>query len=182
MSIVVDHNLMAATAEAAAHCVFRRGHSWLALPAVAVREVLPRPQTVYVPGSSAMFVGLCHVRSEFIPVLSLDMIPGDSSGSSDQIMLILDDSDGPWALLVDEVSSLQVLEISDAPDEATQQTGSVVMGWATLDETVVQVLDQARIRMLAERELASLWEDATAQHAVASQATGQHEKFQLGSA
>jgi len=155
--VTAEHNLNHSV-ESPSHCVFRRGSSWLALPAVAVREVLPRPQTVFVPGSSAMFVGLCHVRSEFIPVLSLDMIPGQSSEHSDPIMLILDDSDGPWALLVDEVSSLQTLEISDAPE----QSASVVTGWATVNDTVVQVLDQAGIRMLAERELATLWEDATA--------------------
>lgn len=157
MPVTAEHNLNCSV-DTPSHCVFRRGSSWLALPAVTVREVLPRPQTVFVPGSSAMFVGLCHVRSEFIPVLSLDMIPGQSSDGSDQIMLILDDSDGPWALLVDEVSSLQTLEISDAPE----QSASVVTGWATVNETVVQVLDQASIRMQAERELATLWEDAAA--------------------
>lgn len=159
MSLTTDHNLNPPPPVAPSHCVFRRGASWLALPAVAVREVLPRPQTVFVPGSSAMFVGLCHVRSEFIPVLSLDMIPGDRRGSN-QIMLILDDADGPWALLVDEVSSLQTLEISDAPEETADQSASVVTGWATVNDMVVQVLDQSRIRMLAERELATLWEDA----------------------
>ena len=95
------------------HCVFRRGLSWLALPAIAVREALPRPDMVPVPGTPSTFAGLCHVRSEFIPVLNLDSVLSEHGSSGDQIMLILDDADGPWAVLVDELSSLQSLEVFD---------------------------------------------------------------------
>ncbi len=144
-------------------CVFRRGPSWLALPALSVQEVLPCPDMVFVPGTPATFVGMCHVRSEFIPVLNLDSVLATRSHSSDQIMLILEDVDGAWGILVDEVSSLQQLEISDAPettacDSETVVSESVVIGWATSGERVIRVLEQPRIRRAAEQELLTHWQ------------------------
>lgn len=145
---------------APSHCVFRHGPTWLALPATAVREVLPQPDMVVVPGTPETFVGLCHVRSEFIPVLNLESVLSGHGHASDQIMLILDDTDGPWAVLVDEVASLQFLEMSDAPESDSADTESAIVGWATFGETVIQVLDQSRIRQLAERELSAMWQSA----------------------
>ena len=139
-------------------CVFRRGLSWLALPALAVQEVLPCPGMVFVPGTPAAFVGMCHVRSEFIPVLNLDSVLATKSHSSDQIMLILDDVDGAWGILVDEVSSLQQLEVSDAPETSACDSESVVIGWATSGDRVIQVLEQPRIRRAAEQELLAHWQ------------------------
>ena len=140
------------------HCVFRHGPSWLALPALAVREAVPRPDMVFVPGTPGTFVGLCHVRSEFIPVLNLDSVLSEVSHTGEQIMLILDDADGPWAVLVDEVASLQALETSDAPESDVSDSRSAIVGWATFGETVIQVLDQSRIRQLAEQELSAMWQ------------------------
>ena len=60
--------------QAATHCVFRRSKSWLALPAIDVREVMLRPEIVFVPGTPDSFSGLVHVRSEFLPVLNLGSV------------------------------------------------------------------------------------------------------------
>jgi chemotaxis signal transduction protein len=142
----------------ATHCVFRRGSFWLALPAIAVREAMPRQNMVFVPGTPNLFVGLCHVRSEFIPVLNLNSVLPDCDDSDGNIMLVVDDTDGPWALLVDEVTSLRALEISDAPVADVLDTSCVIVGWATHGSDVIQVLDQTRVRMLAEQELAAMWQ------------------------
>jgi chemotaxis signal transduction protein len=56
------------------HCVMRRGASWFAFPAEKVREVLFRPPLLAVPHSDPLLAGLCHVRSEFFPVLRLDAL------------------------------------------------------------------------------------------------------------
>ena len=142
----------------ATHCVFRRGSSWLAFPALAVREAMPRPGMVPVPGTPDTFVGLCHVRSEFIPVLNLDSVLPEFDHSNDNVMLIIDDTNGPWAVLVDEVTSLRALEISDAPVADVFDTTCVVVGWTTHGSHVIQVLDQSRVRMLAEQKLAAMWQ------------------------
>jgi len=151
------------------HCVFRHGTSWLAIPATAVREVMPRPEMVSVPGTTSTFVGLCHVRSEFVPVLNLASVLPHGDRSDEQIMLVLEDTDGPWALLVDEVASLQPLETSDAPESDALKSSSAVIGWATYGESVIQVLDQSRIRQFAEQELAVRWQSVSpVQHDVVS--------------
>ena len=142
----------------ATHCVFRRSSCWLALPARAVREAMPRPGFVFVPGTPHIFVGLCHVRSEFIPVLNLAAVLPECDHSEGNVMLVIDDTDGPWAVLVDEVTSLRALEISDAPVADVFDTSCVVVGWATHGSNVIQVLDQSRIRMLAEQELTAMWQ------------------------
>lgn len=142
----------------ATHCVFRRGESWLALPAIAVREAMPRPEMVFVPGTPECFAGLVHVRSEFIPVLNLSSVLPECEDSSKEVMLIVDDADGPWAVLVDEVTSLQCLEISDAPAVDLFDPRCTVVGWATHGDAVIQVLDQSRIRAFAEQHLAEIWQ------------------------
>lgn len=148
----------------ATHCVFRRGLSWLALPATAVREAMPRPKMFFVPGTPETFVGLCHVRSEFIPVLNLDSVLSKTDGADEQIMLVLDDTDGPWAVLVDEVTSLRALELSDAPETDDFASRCAVVGWATHDNRVIQILDQTRIRQIAEQELDALWQSTAMPH------------------
>ncbi len=165
------------------HCVFRSGSSWQALPATSVREVMPRPDMISIPGTPATFVGMCHVRSEFIPVLNLSRLLADSEGAANwcfetdhdrqdtretvptspavingQILLVLDDKDGIWAVLVDEVIALQRLDVSNAPEEDHLNSLHAVAGWATADGVVIQILDQHRIRALAEHDLSVLWQ------------------------
>lgn len=91
-------------------------------------------------------------------MLNLDSVLSERGSSGDQIMLILDDADGPWAVLVDELSSLQSLEVSDAPDADVVERGSAVIGWAMFGENVIQVLDQSRIRQFAEHALSEIWQ------------------------
>ncbi|MEZ6060406.1 MAG: chemotaxis protein CheW [Planctomycetaceae bacterium] len=137
------------------HCVFRHGSQWLALPATSVREALPSPPLVRVPATPARFAGLCHLRSEFIPVLNLNDEGQNGSDLQDRLMLVVDDSDGCWAVLVDEVSSLANLEFSDAPESDTAATTAVI-GWAAHNSNVVQILDPVRFRELVEQELESV--------------------------
>ncbi len=145
---------------AATYCVFRRGSRWLALSTTAVREVMPRPEMVDVPGTPGSFVGLCHVRSEFIPVLNLASVLPECDQANDSIMLVIDDTDAPWAVLVDEVTTLRTLEISDAQAADILNTSCVVVGWAKFGSNVVQVLDPCRIRIRAEQELATMWQSS----------------------
>ena len=121
---------------------------------------MPRPEMVDVPGTPGSFVGLCHVRSEFIPVLNLESVLPERDQAEDSVMLIVDDTDTPWAILVDEVTTLRALEISDAPAADILNTSCVVVGWATFGSNVVQVLDPSRIRNRAEQELATMWQSS----------------------
>jgi chemotaxis signal transduction protein len=148
----------------ATHCVFRRASSWLALPAMTVREVMLRPEMVFVPGTPSIISGLCCVRSEFIPVLNLDSVISECDQSEEEVVLILDDADGPWALLVDEAKTLTTLEVSDAPDADLFDPACAVVGWATQGNIVIQVIDQSRIRTKAEQQLAGIWQSTDVLH------------------
>ena len=138
------------------HCVMRRGASWFAMPAEAVGEVLFRPPLVVVPQSDPVLAGLCHVRSEFFPVLRLDplMIDDLSALPPERQMAIIDSNNAPWALLVDQVSALASLEMSAAPEaDVSESWSEAVIGWATYESNVVRVLDTQRFRSLAEKAL-----------------------------
>jgi len=61
--------------------------------------------------------------------------------------------------MVDQVQSLLPLEISDSPESAEMKWDSAVVGWATHDESVIQILDPGRVRDLAEQQLAGTLND-----------------------
>lgn len=135
------------------YCVFRKGSVWLALPAMAIREVMPRPRLVAIPRTRPVLSGLCHIRSEFVPVLNLSSLCPEQHYGNEEFLLIIEESAGDWGLLIDEVSALAVLEPSDAPDSDRDGWESTVTGWATYQEQVVRILDEVRFREVASQEL-----------------------------
>lgn len=140
------------------YCVFRNGPSWFAVPSLEVREVMQRPDMVFVPGTPDLFIGLCHVRSEFIPVLNLRSVVSESGDSNEPILILIENPDGVWGFLADEVASLQQLDLSDAPETDWLENQCSVVGWATFGDAIVQILDPSRIRRLAEKQLAEMWQ------------------------
>jgi chemotaxis signal transduction protein len=141
------------------HCVFRRGTSWFALPALSVREVLQRPAIVVVPNAGPPLTGLCHVRSEFLPVLNLGPLLGEDSAllPNEAQMLVVVSTEGTWGLLVDQVAALTSLEISVAPEGSSTSWFATVLGWATYREQVVRVLEPTTYYRLAELALEGAW-------------------------
>ena len=134
------------------YCVFRRGIFWFALPALSVREVLLRPAITLVPNARALLTGLCHVRSEFLPVLNLGPLLGGDAPllTSEAQMLVVESADGHWGLLVDQVAALTPLETSVAPEENSTPWFTAVLGWATYQDQLVRVLEPAVFYRMAE--------------------------------
>ncbi len=141
------------------HCVFRRGTSWFALPALSVREVLLRPAIAHVPSTGPLLTGLCHVRSEFLPVLNLGpLLGGDaSSHATEAQMLVVTSGDGNWGLLVDQVAALTSLETSVSAEGNSNSWFAAVLGWATYHDQVVRVLEPSIFYRLAEAALEQEW-------------------------
>lgn len=134
--------------EADAHCVFRRANSWFALPALSVREVLFRPEIVAVPDSSKRVTGLCHLRSEFLAVVNLNGFLTEDAAEvcSEGQMIVVNGPEGPWALLVDEVKALLVLETTAVSDgHAPNNASEVVVARAVQGSDIVHVLDPDRL-------------------------------------
>jgi chemotaxis signal transduction protein len=141
------------------HCVFRRGTSWFALPALSVREVLSRPSIVIVPHARSPLTGLCHVRSEFLPVLNLGPLFGEEAAflSTESQMVVIEAAEGNWGLLVDQVVALTSLETSVAPEGSSNSWSAAVLGWATYRDQVVRVVEPGVYYRLAEVELDAGW-------------------------
>ena len=142
------------------HCVFRCQQSWFALPATAVREVTYAPELSVVPGSHASLAGLCHLRSEFIPVMQIDALLDETviGKGENQKLLVLTSNTGPWAILVSEVSALVALETLTNSDVNLDDPGSgVVLGTAMFRDHVVRVLDAHRLLQWSQSQLEQHW-------------------------
>ena len=146
----------------AKHCVFRRGNFYFALPAISMREVVPRPRVIPFPNSSPALAGLCHHRNEFLPVVSLAYLIGDEDSSEnvgEEHVLVMCSPQSSWALLIDNVVALTSLEVST--DSSTNDGGfwsQGVMGSAMHREQIVKVLDPHGLYKFVEGTLKSYWD------------------------
>jgi chemotaxis signal transduction protein len=160
---------------ASMHCVFRRGGSYFALPAASVREVAPRPPIASVPHSGPALIGLCHVRSEFLPVLSLQTLVADCAAAlpSEQQMLVVNGADGPWGLLVDQVVALDSVEASMPMETGTDDPfGGAIVGWGAYADQVVRVIHPQRFHQMAEQAIREHSVDAGGRSELAAAAAG----------
>lgn len=144
----------------AKHCVFRCAGSWFSLPATAVRELRLAPEPVPVPGSHAALAGLCHARSEFMPVLRLNVLldDGPPKDHEDQKLLVLTGSAGHWALLITEVVALEALETLVDPNvPVIGRPSAAVRGTASYGDQIVRVIDPGALQRHIQETLDSCW-------------------------
>lgn len=146
------------------YCVFRSGDSWLGIPALAVRNVVPRPEITPTPHSDPMLKGICHIQNEFMAVVSLQaltQIQYDTLPNAEQQLLTILGPQGPWGLLIDEAISLAVLETSISSFSNQQdQWSKVTVGSATYRNQVLQILDPNAIYSYAANLLDKYWQSA----------------------
>ncbi len=149
---------MSAIAETNKHFLFRSEQSWFSLPAVAVREVTIAPQLVVVPGCHESLEGLCHLRSEFIPVISLaallDIDCAGGPAANQQLITLTGTS--VWAMRIAQAAALESLETIAAPSGRHADSAiSPVVGTAIYADQVVRVLDPTRLYRLAHQAILS---------------------------
>lgn len=142
------------------HCVFRSGASWFSLPAIVVREISIAPDLVRVPHCHQSFAGVCHLRSEFIPVimlntlLNIDKLP--SAQPHNKLMVI--NGTNVWSLLIAEAATIESLETIVTPDTRMDDaTHSAVMGTAMSRDQIVHVLDPNGLFRIAQQALDDFW-------------------------
>jgi chemotaxis signal transduction protein len=143
------------------HCVFRSGASWYSLPAISVREITIAPPMVGVPLSHRALAGLCHLRSEFIPVLALSTlleIEDQRTAQSNNKLMVMSGTSSSWALLIAEAAALESLETIMSPESRLDDSyQSPVMGTAMYQDQIVRVLDPNRLFRLAQQTLDTTW-------------------------
>lgn len=156
------------------HCVFRIGNNWFSLPATAIQEITPAADLVPVPGSHGALAGICHCRSEFIPVLRLESILGKSCGNHGETLklLVIKNASGNWALLIDDVIALESLETLIYPEHRDHAWHAAVLGTATCRDQVVRVLDPGGVFRIAQNELCESWNSLVAPHHKSRSKTG----------
>lgn len=142
------------------YCVFELGRRAYALLATSVREVGICPSITIVPGAAEVLAGLGHIRNEFVPILDFGTSGARTRrpGRENQVVVISGDH-AAWAILVDRVMGLEPLEVSLRSDEGQSLgIGAAVMGTATVESRVVQVLDERALY----RHVASLLNESIA--------------------
>ncbi len=157
------------------HCLFRSGLSWFAVPAIVVREIAISPALVRVPHSDAALAGMCHLRSEFIPVISLKALlrlEGGRDERPDRQLLVIKSS-SVWSLQIAEAAAIRSLETLATPDTRGDESNPTpVIGTAMFQEQIVRVLDPGGIFRLAQQTLENLWSPSAPSVAQAHYQTG----------
>ena len=138
--------------------IFRVGPADFAVSAVATREVSDLVPIVGVPHSTAVLRGLCHHRNEFLPVLSLPALLGESLSDADAcLLLVMESGDGSWGLPISRALALETLELASIGESSVDAPPSVVMGTASFRDKVVRVLNADRLYQAAADSLGVLW-------------------------
>lgn len=149
------------------HCVFCLGDSWFALPATCLLEVAANPGVSAVPGANSVLAGICHLRNEFLAAIDLRALAGEESVDfGDQRLLVINGSNGAWAVLVDRIVGLESLEVSISQDmHSADDWTAAMIGSATLRNRAIRILEPSRVYRLANNILRCCW----AESAVGSQ-------------
>jgi chemotaxis-related protein WspD len=147
--------------KATSYLVFRVGHSWLALRAVALREIMQPAVIRSLPHRrSNVLLGLTVVRGEIYPCVSLHSLIGDdaqdTAGSAARF-LVARHQGADWVVPVDEVSGIyDIPDASVEPLPATlAHTGSVyTTGIAQCGDLPVGLVDEGLLFSTLERKIA----------------------------
>lgn len=147
------------------YCVFQSSNAWYGIPCLNVRSVVPKPNITRLPFSDPVIRGVCHIRNEFLPVVSLRSLLNIQyeAGESEQQMIILSNRSTAWGLLVDRTDGLEDLETaySTLSDSNDASWSKVIVGTATYRQHVIQVLDSDAIYQDACQLLESFWNGST---------------------
>lgn len=149
------------------YCVFQAENSIWAVAAASVREIADTAPIVNVPEAPPEVVGVCHIRMEFVPVLSLPGLLGEAGGDreSADFLLILDGSEGRWALPIQRALSLHPLEIAvgEAATDANPRS-SGILGTATFRDQVLRIVDASWLYRRAHDVMEKHWNREPAEH------------------
>lgn len=87
---------------------FRLGEQIYAIPLLAVKEVIQRPDITSVPNMPNHFEGMMNLRGQILGVFSirkrLGAKPRESSEENKEVVVIIEDRDVAVGMIVDEVT------------------------------------------------------------------------------
>ncbi len=149
------------------YCVFRSGNDRFCVPALAIRNVGPRPDLCPLPMTDEVLAGLAHEQREFFPVYSFCTARGvRPEPQMEQQMLVLINDTGPWGLLIDEVLGLESLELSlNAHRGQAASWSSVSIGSTAFKDHFVTAIDSQNLCEFVQVRLNHAW-NQTRQQAI----------------
>ncbi len=164
---------MVATAAATRNVVFSVSGRVLALPADAVRRVLPLPRLDSPPAAPPVVAGLFRHRDRTVPVLRLDILLGfDPTPAALYAPLLLIEREGrPLALLVD-----RIFDIVPVPESALLETDTTLsfngcaVGGFPFGTGNAALLDPGRLLTETEGQLLAAFQDLADERAARWQA------------
>ncbi len=143
------------------HCIFQVRDSLYAISVLDVREVTLAPPLVRVPSCPPTLAGLCHIRSEFVPVVLLAPLLGDSDARLPAQLLVLNDPLGPWALMIDRAIAIDTIEMHVDAEHRDESHRSPVMGTATYQSEIIRVLDPQTLHQLVQQSRNRCWQTSS---------------------
>ncbi len=151
------------TSSESQHLLFRSGDDWLAIPAIFVREITASPERVAIPNCHPALSGVCHLGSEFIPVVSIDGLFGATSAANDETQntLLVINGKATWALLIAEAGSIETLQVVGTA--GIEKGGSIEMGTAMFQGDILRVLDPKAVYQQTQLLIESVWRSSDQQ-------------------
>ena len=114
--------------------VLRVGLDTYAVRAASVREVIPSPEVTPLPGSGPVFLGVCNVRGDIVPILDTSALLGLGVGPTPSHAVIVQGPDGEAGLSTTSVPTFTRLGERVGDADVPGQVGAyrVADGIATL--------------------------------------------------
>ncbi len=157
----LDATVASTIAEISAkHCIFQCGVAHYAISATTIREVAYLPPLVPVPRCPELIAGICHIRSEFVPVVSVTSVLGisDQGKSADaKQLLLLSHTLGTWGLMIDRVIAIDSIETHVDGTHRSEGQLSPILGTASFQANVVRVIDPKVLHRFAQQALVREW-------------------------
>ena len=130
------------------------------------REISEFQRLIRVPNAPAILAGLCHLGSEFVPVVLIDSLIGEHPTDSvvkatpSSKLLVLNGPIGAWAIVIDQALSVGAIKLTDRP--STDSCASPANGPgdrpAKFDGNQIQVLDTESLCDHVAGQLKDVWE------------------------
>lgn len=135
---------------------FKVGGQFFALPLLEVKEVIPKPEVISMPGTPPQFEGMFNLRGQIIGVFNLQKkmtSQSDLKPSGKQIVIVIEKEDLCAGMIVDEVSKVIHTtsdQISEAPIAVSETASASICGVIQHEKELIQLLDLSSVLKLTK--------------------------------
>jgi len=128
---------------------FSLGIEYYAVPLLAVREVVPVPETTPIPNSPKHFIGIMNLRGQVISIIDTRIKMNiKTTNSSEEAVIIVQVGDVHVGLIVDTINRVFVVEQSElqgSEEIQSQVSNDFISGIYNQEQSLVAILDLAKV-------------------------------------